>query len=793
MRILVTGGAGFLGSHLSDRLLAEGHAVVAMDNLITGNTRNIAHLAGRDDFVFIKHDVTNYIYVDGSIDAVLHFASPASPIDYLQLPIQTLKVGALGTHKTLGLAKARGARYLLASTSEVYGDPKVHPQTEDYWGHVNPIGPRGVYDEAKRFAEAMTMAYHRYHEVNTHIVRIFNSILADEAVLLFNSDTAHLTPIEEYAQEIENDPLIRPRHIRVPAFDPATGMVTLREATALIKHRPARQDAYLVKTRYGREIRVTGDHSVFRRDGEGKPEAVPVRELAVGEYVAIAARMPVVERDRTSVNLGEHYLQAAGAPDDLWNTALVSPALKPVIAEQRAAICEILSASTRFDGSRSKSNTVGCAYRKYLHNGFLPLHVFARLRQRVRLDWPAGARLRLYQSGARVLLPNEITISNDFLWFLGLFMAEGTLAVQPDKGTYMVTLSSHQAALDAARLFLARELGVKVGMVCATLNRAPSLYVHSKQLCHLLGDILGFKGHSAERRIPAWVFQLPLSLFKYFLEGYRAGDGTHSCEEVERKHTLRFVTVSKGLANDLVYSLLRFGIIASVHHYSTTITNREPRRQYPYYCVSITGLSSFDILTWDAGVSQNLRADRFGDLVWARITALQAVPTTEHVYDFSVPGYENFVAGQGIFAKNTYGPRMRLDDGRVVPNFVAQALRREPLTIYGDGLQSRSFTYYTDLIEGVYRLLLSEEHEPVNIGNPYELTVREFAELINEITGNAAGVVYEPGKRIQDDPQHRQPDISKARRVLGGWEPRVDVRDGLKETIEWFRKYVFGG
>ena len=315
MRILVTGGAGFLGSHLCDRLLAEGHAVVAMDNLITGNTRNIAHLAGRDDFVFIKHDVTNYIYVDGPIDAILHFASPASPIDYLQLPIQTLKVGALGTHKTLGLAKARGARYLLASTSEVYGDPKVHPQTEDYWGHVNPIGPRGVYDEAKRFAEAMVMAYHRYHDVDTHIVRIFN----------------------------------------------------------------------------------------------------------------------------------------------------------------------------------------------------------------------------------------------------------------------------------------------------------------------------------------------------------------------------------------------------------------------------------------------------------------------------------------------TFGPRMRLDDGRVVPNFVAQALRREPLTIYGDGLQSRSFTYYTDLVEGVYRLLLSEEHEPVNIGNPYELTVREFAELINEITGNRAGVVYEPGKRIQDDPQHRQPDITKAGRVLGGWEPKVDVRDGLKETIEWFRKYVFGG
>lgn len=175
MRVLITGGAGFLGSHLCDRFLAEGHQVIAMDNLITGTTRNIEHLAGRDDFLFIKHDVTNYTYVEGPLDAVLHFASPASPIDYLELPIQTLKVGALGTHKALGLAMAKKARFLLASTSEVYGDPLQHPQQEDYWGNVNPIGPRGVYDEAKRFAEALAMAYHRAHGVETRIARIFNT------------------------------------------------------------------------------------------------------------------------------------------------------------------------------------------------------------------------------------------------------------------------------------------------------------------------------------------------------------------------------------------------------------------------------------------------------------------------------------------------------------------------------------------------------------------------------------------------------------------------------------------
>ncbi|MBN1876004.1 MAG: SDR family oxidoreductase [Anaerolineae bacterium] len=175
MRILITGGAGFIGSHLCDRYLAEGHEVIAMDNLRTGSTDNIAHLAGHERFHFIKHDVTDYIYVTGPLDMVLHLASLPSPVDYLNYPIQTLKVGAMGTHKALGLALYKKAKFLLASTSEVYGDPLIHPQDEDYWGNVNPVGPRGVYDESKRFAEALTMAYHRYHNVDTRIVRIFNT------------------------------------------------------------------------------------------------------------------------------------------------------------------------------------------------------------------------------------------------------------------------------------------------------------------------------------------------------------------------------------------------------------------------------------------------------------------------------------------------------------------------------------------------------------------------------------------------------------------------------------------
>ncbi len=268
-RAVITGAAGFIGSHLSEALLDRGYSVIGVDNLLTGNTDNISHLHGRD-FTFIKHDVTNYIYIDGPVDVVLHWASPASPIDYLELPIPTLKVGALGTHKALGLAKAKGSKFVLASTSEVYGDPLEHPQTETYWGNVNPVGPRGVYDEAKRFAEAMTMAYHRYHALDTKIVRIFNTYgprmrlhdgravpafmsqaLRGEEVTIFGSgkQTRSFCYVSDLVEGIvrlmeskENDPVNigNPREMTIE--DIARAIIRMTKSQSQIVYRPLPED-----------------------------------------------------------------------------------------------------------------------------------------------------------------------------------------------------------------------------------------------------------------------------------------------------------------------------------------------------------------------------------------------------------------------------------------------------------------------------------------------------------------------------------------------------------------------
>jgi UDP-glucuronate decarboxylase len=789
MRILVTGGAGFIGSHLCERLLAEGHEVICLDNFFTGRRENVLHLLDEKRFELVRHDVIEPILLE--VDQIYNLACPASPIHYQYNPVKTVKTSVMGAINMLGLAKRVRARILQASTSEVYGDPEVHPQTEDYWGNVNCIGPRSCYDEGKRIAETLMMDYHRQNKVDTRIIRIFNSVLADETVVLFNDAEAHVQPVEEYFEQCKASPLPVPRRIFVPAFDPKTFRVELRMANALIKYPAVEKDAFLVETRYGRRIKVTGDHSVFRRGGGGEPEAVPVRGLRVGDHVAIPARLPVVEKDVTHFNIAERLIGDSFSQEQLWDYALVSPQLAAVVEEHKGEILKVLDGSTRFGESPNRRNTLGCAWRKYRREGMLPLAVASVLWRSGLMRWPEGALIRPYKSGGGAAIRNSVRVTEDLLWLVGLYVAEGCSVARG--GDYRLLISSDACFVERAAQVLSDSFEVNPRILSPTAGRSPSLYVDSKLLFYVFNNILRVVGTSKTLRIPAWVMQLPLSRLKHFLEGYREGDGTHT--HYPEKRELAFNTASEGLATDLTYLLLRFGIVASVGSYETSIKARYPGREYPFWRVTVCEVSDFDILKWDGGVTQTLNARRLGDLVWAQVKNITPVEVTPSVYDFSVEGFENFVAGNGIFAHNTFGPRMLENDGRVVSNFIVQALRGEELTIYGTGEQTRSFCYVDDLVEGMIRLMNVEEggqaefdvHEPVNVGNPGEFTMRELAEEVARAAGVEVRTRFCP--LPQDDPKQRRPDITRARKLLG-WEPTVPLREGLKRTVAYFAERI---
>jgi nucleoside-diphosphate-sugar epimerase/intein/homing endonuclease len=790
---VVTGGAGFLGSHLCEHLLGQGHSVICIDNLETGSLQNIDHI--RDSsFEFRNIDITEHVDVPEEVDFVYHLASPASPIDYLRLPLHTLKVGSYGTHHMLGLAKFKRARFLLASTSEVYGDPQIHPQKEDYWGHVNPIGPRGVYDEAKRYAEALTMAYHRQQGVDTSIVRIFNSVLADEQILFDDGRELQRCTAGELSARLASyarsaaylKPALLPGPAGAAVLDRAPspalefpvdgfsvpsfaegGRMVAAEPSGFIGH-PTDQACFEVTTRYGRSVRVTGDHSLFVEGEDGEPVPKPVNDLEIGDRIAIAGRVDVPERDRTTVSMIEVWRWAENDPLDLY---VEYPGLGVKVWERRFDVFGLLATLKPGEG-------------RVWRNGIWKQIIEMRDRDRAMLPvlWrlggpaPQDAMLRARSIGKSAALPARVEITDELLWLLGLYVAEGCMH-EKGKNAFLA-ISCERELLEKAAGIIERTFGLHVTWGKeANEDRAQAIFIHSKLLLRLW-DFLGLDHN--RKRIPGWILGLPLSRLKWFIEGYREGDGVHSGKHFAGQRTHSFSTVHEELKDDLVVALARFGLVPSVGHYMTRFRKQTGDREYPFWRLTMANVSPWSPLEWDQGVEQQLQMRRHGDLVWAPVKKIEEVPATELVFDFSVPGLENFLAGTGVVAKNTYGPRMRPHDGRAIPTFLRQALQDRPLTVFGEGEQTRSFCYVEDLIRGIVALAESEAHSPVNIGNPNEFTLLELAKTVIEVTESRSEIVFEA--LPVDDPQQRRPDIGRARDLLG-WEPKVELEEGLRRTI----------
>jgi len=629
--------------------------------------------------------------------------------------------------------------------------------------------------------------------VNTGIVRTFNSVLADEQILYDDGRelrreravelAARLATYAVSANYVPRRPgggpialAERPRAraveypldglgFSVPAFA-ADGTAVSAPADAFVGH-PTRQRCYEVTTRYGRSIKVTGDHSLFVEGPGGQPVEKPVNDLKVGDRVALMGRLEVPERDRRLVSMLEvwHW-----AEEDPWDLLVEAEGLGELAWEHRRELLGALAAERRNRGPNWRNGAWGKILRMRRTNS-VPLAALWRIGH----PPPEGAVVRPLGTTHGGRLPIEIEISDEFLWFLGVWVAEGSWA-ESEKGGF-ISIASDEHVVRRAAEFVRRHLGLRVVEADARRNEAPAMYVHSRLLLRLM-EFLGF-GHR-KHGIPGWILGLPLSRLKWFIEGYREGDGAHSGKKLEEGRVHEFSTTNEGLKDDLIVALARFGLLPRVHRCETHISGKGPRK-YPFWRLILSHVHPWSPLEWDRGVTQKLNARRTGDLVWAKVTEIREIEATPLVFDFCVPGYENFWAGTGVMAHNTYGPRMRPHDGRAIPTFLRQALQDKPLTVFGDGSQTRSFCYVDDQIRGYIAMAESDVHEPVNIGNPDEYTLLELAETVIEVTGSRSEIVFEA--LPVDDPKVRRPDITRARELLG-WQPEIDLREGLKRTIE---------
>ena len=771
--LLITGGAGFIGSNFIRYMLQKypDYRLVNFDILnYRGNLDNLRDVEHDPRYTFVRGDIRDRKAVEAvvrqhAIDTIVNFAAESFVDRSIVAPDAFVTTDVYGTYVLLEVTKGLGLERLHhVSTDEVYGQVLEGSSKE-----TDRFEPRSPYAASKASADLLVQAYFTTYGTPVTITRGANSILEGEKVIVCDGDQFICKAIEDVYSEYRQ----QPGRLTVPAFDPETCQMGLYHVSALIREY-VHKDAYSIKTKYGKAVSVTGDHSLFKMDGQGRPIAVLARELQVGDYIAAAGNLPVAEIADEELHIGHHL---ATFPELVDNIMVVSDQTEMLIATKSEEIRRLIYNDEQYQQYRGpRSSVYFWTTRQWANYQAMPLKVYRCL----DIDVPPDAQLRA--SFSNIAIPVRIELDEEMLWLCGFILAEGQLRCGKEPGDYLLGLYSEERFIRRAEDILQRRFGVNPKYQPPTDHTAPSIGVHSKPLVYLFAEVLKLGGPSKERRIPRWVFNLPMNKLRRFIQGFYDGDGLHSGKSRTERSLLAFATASRLLAEDIVQLLLRFGIVASLQGPHQAAARRGEKKKYTYYRVCAYGVDPLNPIDWSEKPHQTLQTYRIGEIIWVRIQAIEKIDYEGYVYDFSVPGVENFLTSSGILAHNSIGPYQYPEN--VVPLFITNALDDQPLPLYGDGRQQRPYQYVLDHVAGIDVVLHKGQiGEAYNVGPDREPTNIEMARRVLDLLGKPYSLI----RHVTDRPGHdRRYSLDCTKLKALGWQNRYTFEEALAETVRWY-------
>ena len=771
--LLVTGGAGFIGSNFIRTMLGKypEYRIVNLDKLTyAGNLSNLRDVEEDPRYTFVKGDICDAMLVDRvtkehEINVIVNFAAETHVDRSLMEPGSFIQTDVYGTYVLLEAAKKYSVeRFHQVSSDETYGQVLEGSSVE-----TDRLEPRSPYSASKAGGDHMVYAYYVSFGVLATITRGSNSILEEEKVIAFDGDRFICKKIEDVYAEYGQ----QSGRLTVPAFDPETCQIGLYGVSDLIREY-VHKDAYRIKTKYGKTVSVTGDHSLFKMDDQGRPVAVLARELQVGDYIATAGALPVVETADEELHIGHHLAESSELAD---NIMVVGDQTEMVITTRSEEIRDFIYNDEQYQQRRGPRSAIYFwTARQWSNYQAMPLKVYNHL----GADIPSDAQLRA--SFSNVAIPVSIELDEEMLWLCGFILAEGQLRCGKEPGNYLLGLYSEERFIRRAKDILQRRFGVEPKYRSPTNHSVPTITVHSKPLVYLFAEALELGGMSRERRVPRWVFNLALNKLQHFIQGFYDGDGCHNGKVRVERRLFSFATASHLLAEDMIQLLLRFGVVASLQGPYQNTARRGGKKKYTSYRVAAYGIDPLNPVDWSEKPRQTLQTYKTAEIVWTRIQSIERIEYEGYVYDFSVPDVENFLTGSGILAHNSIGPYQYPE--KVVPLFITNAIDDLPLPIYGDGLQMRDYQYVLDHCEGIDLVLhKGKPGEIYNLGTGVETRNIDMARLILRRLGKPETLI----RHVKDRPGHdRRYSINCDKIKRLGWRSRHTFEEALEKTIQWY-------